>query len=143
MRKIILLAVVLLATAIVPSLASAAPGDVKGPPCADVVSGRLFYTANKQATAIIDLAAPSCAYISYTLVVLDEATDTQPLASFSLKGDGTTQLNISGTVTDDDSTICVYVTTSVGNGHHVFDRAPDQGCVELTAGGAPPGFDFS
>ena len=142
-KKKILLAAVLLVTAIVPSLAGAAPDDVKGPACADAVSGRLFYTADKQARTIFEVAAPSCAFVTYSLVVFDEEGDTEPLIVFSEKGDGSGQLDIGGTVPDTDSTICVYVETSVGNGNHVFDRAPDAGCVELEAGGDPAGYEFN
>jgi hypothetical protein len=150
-KKIMLLAVVALVTAIVPSLAGAVgSGDVKGPACADVIFGDPFYgsptdAADRNANARINLAAPSCTFITYTLVVLDEATGSE-LARIEQTGDGESSLLLlSGPSGDaDDDTICVYVETSVGGGKHVFDRGPDNGCRELLRGGGSPGLsDFS
>ena len=141
MKKLILLAAVALVTAIVPSLAGAVGNDVKGPACADIIGGDVFYPSS--AGARLDLAAPSCAYVTYTLVVLDEEGG-QELTRIEESGDGTAQILLSGQSTDNDSTICVYVETSVGGGKHVFDRAKDTGCITLELGGSPPGLgDFS
>ncbi len=145
LRKILGITVIALAMALVPSFASAALDDVNGPACADVIYPTdVQYTADKRAQAIVALAAASCKHVTYTLVVLDDTTTPTELARFSVAGDGSTQLFIDGQVQDDDNVVCAYLTTSVGNGHHVFDRAPDTGCsTDLTAGGSPGFSDFN
>lgn len=114
--------------------------DVKGPACADIVAGDGFNTGGS-VQFMLSVAAPSCAPVTYTMYVLDEPGDVTPLATAKLSGDGSTDLLFSIAVTDDDDTVCVYSTTSIGR--HVFDRAPDSGCVTLTVGSGPPGQDYS
>ena len=140
-KKTILLAVVALVTAIVPSLAGAADNDVNGPKCADVTSGSLFYTGANNARAILNLAGPSCSFVTYTLVVLDSEGGAE-LARVALNGDGTPQIRLATIVSGDaDNTICAYVETSVGK--HVFDRGPDEGCGVLTLDPSAPGYGFN
>ncbi len=138
MAGFLLAAAVVLAT----TSAGAVPGDtdVRGPRCADIVDGAGFYDGT-EVNFRETLAAPSCKQVTYTLYVLDEPGDTTPLATASQTGDGTsTNVFFRVAVADDDSTVCVYGTTSIGG--KIFDRAPDTGCVTLAVGGGAPAGRF-
>lgn len=114
--------------------------DAKGPACADIVAGDGFNTG-ESVQFMLSVAAPSCAQVTYTMYVLDEPGDATPIATATLSGDRSTDLFFTIPISDDDDTVCVYSTTSIGK--HVFDRAPDSGCVTLTVGSGPPGQDYS
>ncbi len=142
-RKLRIAGLVLgMSTIITAAPAAAAPtdSDVRGPRCADIVDGAGFYDGTTVFFRIT-LAASGCRQVTYNLYVLDEAGSTTVLASSAQRGDGTsTQLFYAVPVTDDDSTVCVYATTTIGR--KVFDRAPDDGCADLTINGSPPGRGF-
>ena len=84
--------------------------------------------------------------MTYTLWVVDSASDSTPVSSASMRGDGTVlspgldvvtvQAGVSAA--DQDGEVCLYATTSLGR--HVFDWAPDAdltpNCVELVPGGS-------
>lgn len=108
--------------------------DVRGPRCADIVDGSGVYDGSTVNFRITTEAA-SCRAVTYTLYVLDEEGGAL-LASQSKRGTGNNQVFFNVSVSDPDETVCVYATTSVGR--HVFDRAPDSGCVDLTVGAGPP-----
>lgn len=124
----------------------AAPGvdaignDVKGPACADIIRGDGITTGTSLEFRIT-LAAPSCTQVTYTTYVLDDREDTTLLASSSLNGNGSTDLVFSVPFVDDDDTVCIYITSSIGK--HVFDRAPDAFCASLTVDAGSPGQDYS
>ena len=150
MARRVVAAIALAALMAVPATAVAGPGgDVRGPRCADIVpdnpeavSEAGYDGETQQVDAIMATAGPSCRFITYTLYVLDEAGDSTPIATMSVRGDGTNSyvtffgVDVSE---NDDTIVCVYVTTSVGRGRHVFDRAPDTGCIELSSAGISPG----
>lgn len=143
-RKFAGLALVVVATAVgLPSLAGAAPDDVQGPACADVIDGGGAY-AGSDLSFVILVAAPSCKNVTYTVIALDSAGDTTVVGTASKTGDGhPDQVVLRAPITDDDNNICVYVVTTAGHGPHVFDRAPDEGCLNLDkdAGGGLGGMN--
>ena len=131
------------ATVVALSPLSAAPasavGDVKGPRCADITDGAGFYNGTS-VNLRLTLAAPSCRAVTYTLYVLNADGTTELATAEATRTDGTFVFfdNVASNTTD--STVCVYATTSVGR--HVFDRAPDSGCVPLTVNGGAPAQSF-
>jgi hypothetical protein len=137
-RVLVLIAGIAAFAATVSPTAGSAPStsDVSGPACADVVQNNATATSAGfyDATGVhfrVALAAPSCKYVTYTLYVLDASGTTQ-LDSTSIQGNGTDDtlfLDAAGS----GASVCVYLTTSVGN--HVFDRAPDSGCGVLALDG--------
>jgi hypothetical protein len=149
MRKILALALVAIGIAVgLPALSGAAPEDVKGPGCLDIVDGLGGYTTTGRVTVQLFLAAPSCKQFTYTLYVTD--LEGRVLTSFATKGEGLvdgTDFPIVLSTTEDPvvSTVCLYTTTSAGQ--HVFDRGPDtdfladdqlcpQGSADFVRGGA-------
>jgi hypothetical protein len=143
------LALVLLALTAVAPVATA--DDAKGPACTDIVptdAGGTTTTSGNYTNATgtptlffrLVTAVPSCRQVTYTVYVLDENGDTTPLTSASQTGTGGV-LTFQIPITDDDTTICVYVTSSIGN--RVFDRAPNEGCVPFQLDSqTPPGNFF-
>ena len=146
-------AIVALATLVFAGLGSAAPDENVKPRCADIIggSGGYFPGEPPEVEFTVRLAEPSCSNVAYTIVVLDDATNTTPLATATQQGDGTSTslLFTINEVANDDDTICVYATTSKAkkNGGvkegKLYDRAPDTGCLEITAGVGPGGSDFN
>ena len=121
-------------------------GDVNGPKCADILGGAVGYGADTLGAAL-ELAAPSCQGVTYSVVALDQAGGPV-IGSASITGDGSDQAILRTAIIDDDDSICVYVASTAGRGPHVFDRGPDadaaNDCVTITEGGGAPGFqDFS
>ena len=121
--------------------ASADHGDVAGKACADMVNVDFGYDAAKVATARITTVEPSCKGITYTLhVVVDPGDSNTAIVTTSTRGNGTTAVPVlTTTITDDDSIVCAYVTSSRGGpegAFQAFDRVPNAlGCTELVAGG--------
>jgi hypothetical protein len=145
-KTVVLLAIASLVLA-TPSVA--ADNDVNGPACVDIVTqapsgARSFgsYSASGVVTVGVALAAPACSQFEYTVTVLTvEGEQTLELVNANTAGD---LLIFQGTVNPEtNSTVCVYATTSVGDGRHVFDRAPDTGCVTITKSTSPGFGDFS
>ena len=140
MKKFIALALLVGAVLVLPTMATGAADDANGPPCVDVNGGSALYTAGTLSLTA-DLGAGPCKYVTYTLYVYDtNAAGEEPLATsstFALLGDTTIGF---AAVADDDGVVCVAMTTSIGK--HVFDRAPDAGCINVSS--TPPGFgDFT
>ncbi|SRR6266511_839660 len=147
MTRIVLVGIAALALAAgLPSVAGAfGQGDVAGPTCADVVSGDGNYLSSGAVNVSVELAAPSCSYVTYTIYVLDASGTTQ-LGSQSTSGNGTDgTLQLTATVDPSNPAVCVYATTSVGR--HVFDRAPDSdlplNCVLIVQNSPPAWGSFS
>jgi hypothetical protein len=102
--------------------------DLPGAACADIVGGAGSYDGTTLRVTI-STAKPSCPGLTYTLYVLDGPTAPDPLAliaSQSLHGTRSTELPFS--LPSGSPQICVFATTSSEG--HIFDRAPDVGCVE-------------
>jgi hypothetical protein len=113
--------------------------DTQGPACADIVFGDGGYTLLTTPPSLqwrFDLAAPSCASVTYTLYIYD-STGTTLLATQTVSGisDETSlsfNQNFSGANGEpaaDPNGVCLVGTTSLGR--HVADRAPDTGCLPL------------
>jgi len=114
----------------------AAPGalaDVRGPACADIVGGAFTYEEGI-VSGSMTLAAPACRQVSYTLHVIHQESGVTKTTSLegTLNPAAPNRVFFNGAVADDDGTVCVYATSSIGR--HVFDRAPDEGCVEVSEG---------
>ena len=130
MRRFIALALLVGAVLVLPTMAGAGDADVKGPPCADVVFG-----SGSTGGLVADLAAAPCPFVSYTLDVYSDPTETTLLRTVTpdplFVGDPTSIGFLVGG--DTDGLVCVRLTTSVGGGKHVFDSAPDADapCAEV------------
>lgn len=140
-RTLVLAPALALVLATPAGAAPASDTDVRGPACADITDGAGVFDGS-DVNFRLTLAAPSCRSVTYNLVVLDEDGDTTPIATATASGDGSSNQVFFTDVaaSDPDGTVCVYATTRVGN--HVFDRAPDEGCMELTVDGPPSGQKF-
>ena len=147
MKKLLVISVVALALAATAASAPAAVDDVNGPACADITDTSWLYSADGSAATVdIELGTASCPSVTYTLWVVDSASDSTPVSSASMRGDGTALSPGLDVVTvqagvpaaDQDGEVCLYATTSLGR--HVFDWAPDAdltpNCVELVPGGS-------
>lgn len=134
---------------VLPVGAGAVVDDVKGPACADILVNNEHATSvvshnttTGTATARIALAAPQCSYVTYTVNIYTDASATTLISSCSVKGTTTSPgctleesgsadvLRFSFTAIDTDSVVCASMTTSIGG--HVFDNAPDTGCIEIS-----------
>ncbi len=139
MKRVALALAVLLVAGLAAGVALAAPNDVRGPKCADIIDGDPYYSGTT-AGAYIYLAAASCKNITYTLYVLDEESGN--IYTTSMVGDGSSTagqfiLELSTAVTSDaDGNVCIWAETS--NKGRVLDRAPDEGCIPVRKD-TPPG----
>ena len=87
----------------------------------------------------VETASASCRGFTYSLYVTDVSCPEEfgpcldgvaPLvASQVARGNRTTEvaLSVEAASSDGDDRVCLYVTSSAGR--HVFDRAPDSGCM--------------
>jgi hypothetical protein len=86
------------------------------------------------------IVAPACKNITYSLVILDNADSTTPLATLTGTpvGDNTV-IQFSTTLADTaDHNVCVYGTTS-SNGNRVFDVGAPTGQTCLVVDQSPSG----
>jgi hypothetical protein len=122
--------------------------------CVDITGANLVYSGatNPDGTTTTGsvggsarLELPACQGVMYTVNVLDEATSTDALASdvATVSANPTTVTFATPTFTASDSDVCIYVTSTAGAGPHLFDRAPDTGCIPhlINTGGGETGFD--
>jgi hypothetical protein len=123
--------------------------DAVRPDCANIVSTNVGYqTMNGMptVTAFVRTVAPSCRGVTYSLnVVVDPDNFFSQVVTTSRRGNGggdvpddATLLRLSTQVQDDDSTVCVFVTTSRGGAegtNQPLDRDPDTGCSVFTLDG--------
>jgi hypothetical protein len=153
MRKLLVAiwAVGLLAT----SAAHASHEEFNRGECVDITGANLVYlgttnpdgtTTTGRVTGSATLELPACQGVMYTVNVLDEATSTDALASdvaTVVSANPTTVTFATATFTASDSDVCIYVTSTAGAGPHLFDRAPDTGCIPhlINTGGGETGFD--
>ena len=158
MKKLFALPVAVLALLV----AGTATSTAAEPPealaaCADIVEVDLGYTqagvVGANLLSFTNGLSPRCRAITYTLyVVVDDFTvvnnvgvldaDAEPL-TFTSRTHGTFDFEtgavelVSDPIADDDATVCVYLTASIGQ--TVFDRIPDEGCAPLLRGGTGGG----
>jgi hypothetical protein len=126
-------------------------GDTRGgPACADIVGGQPGYVVSEEIApgpnavfAFVDYAAPTCANVDYTLVVLYRSGGRWALKYTTMKGDGTTSLAlvITDVVVDPaaDGSQSVCMSTFTSRGLRLYDAAPDRGCSEVASEGSPGG----
>ena len=135
-----------------PAIGAPPEGKGGGPACAEIVSIGGSYTpapgGNRPLVSqwqgvvspVMTVAAPSCKAMTYTVYILDNELVHTVLGSPSVQGDGSTTIDFGDTVVTQesgDANVCVYATSSVGNGHHVFDRRPAEGCVTVEENDSP------
>jgi hypothetical protein len=138
MRRLLVVAAATLAAAgTLAATAIALENDVeKG--CVDVVSGSFAYRVDSVVGGSVTVREEACKGGKYILFVLEESTDTEPLAT--AKGEITAAPNVvridTAPITTADTDVCVYVEARQGKNR---DRAPDSGCVELIKEGSPGG----
>src|SRR5215218_10036503 len=138
-KKLFALPLVVAAVALGVSAAwAAAPTE---PPaslaCLDIEGGTGFSWDGTTIGGSITLVEAACKQATYTLVVLDEAGGAELTTLTGTAGpSGTTVVTFNGTVTDDDSTVCVYATSSIGG--RVFDVGAPSGqqCLLVNSGSA-------
>ena len=137
----------LLAAALVFSVSAAWGAAPTEPPaslaCLDINGGTGFSWDGTTLTGSITLSAPACKQGVYTLYVLDQAGDTTPLTSAQGTPVGAGDvIMFSLLVSDQDGTVCVYATSSIGG--RVFDvGAPDgQQCLVVDTTGSSGGTPF-
>lgn len=119
---------------------ASAYGDAKGPPCADIDPEGTSVTYSSDGTTVgarVVTSAPSCASITYTLHITNEAG--QELYSVSSAGTGYVDPSWGPSVFLEHTytgtgpaTIYVYLTSSRGD--RLVDRGPDAGQLSLTPG---------
>jgi hypothetical protein len=84
------------------------------------------------------LVAPACKYATYSLVILDNADSTTPLATLTgTPGPDGTLILFNTTLADTaDHDVCVYGTSSIGG--HVFDVGAPTGqtCLVVNQSGS-------
>ena len=147
-KRTAVLAALMGAVAIVlglPTVASTAAPDVRGPKCADIQLVGLSYTGTLGGTAtvqgtLVTPQAPSCQGAVYTVYA-----GTQ---SLTFTGDATTDAfgPFTFTVQNAPSTICVYATSQLNANAVAADTAPDTACSDpstylvLNGGGGASGF---
>jgi hypothetical protein len=137
-----------LTAALVVGAATASAASPTEPPaslaCLDINGGTGFTWDGATLSGSITLSAPACKQGTYSLIVLDDATSTTPLATLSgTPGPSGTQVVLfNGQVTDDDTQVCVYATSAIGG--RIFDvGAPDQQrCLGVDQSGSSPGTPF-
>ena len=131
-----------------PTVASTAPPDVRGPKCADIQIVSLSYSGTPGGTAtvqgvLITPQVPSCRGAVYTVYVVDGGTQT-----ITYTGDAETQAfePFTFTVENAPSTICLYATSQLNANAVPADTAPDTACSDpdtllvLNGGGGASGF---
>jgi hypothetical protein len=130
-------------------LAAVSAGAESGPRCADITAETHTYRGGGTAqneppysfAMELLVADPACKQIVYG-VFIEQDPGSTPTAVPRTGTSETGNPQFQTTVTDDDPTICVFA-TAASKGGHVHDRAPDTGCLELTAPttGAGGGFN--
>jgi len=143
MKRLLAVPFVALGLLGVTGVALADHGDFSKPLCADIVDADTGYTLEHIATSNITTNVPSCKGVTYSVVI--EVDPSTPVLTFSSRGNGDSTslgrglVTVRGTITDDDNSICVYVTSSRGGSggtNQQFDRFPDAGCVTIVAPGS-------
>src|SRR5687767_2040151 len=118
MTRLIALVGVALAAGVVAMTAVAAPNDVRGPDCVDVINGSFIYNADGTVTGNVTVDASACRQATYTLYVLEESVDTAPIATDEGEANNPFALDrvFFGTeaLSTNDSDVCVYVEATIG-----------------------------
>src|SRR5512132_3031542 len=130
MHRLLVLALLAigLTTVLAPTATPAAPGDAKGPACANITNGDGGYGFDGVLDFTVFLQSPACSFVDYSFFVTD--TNGAPITSTTTADANCTPdtdggclhyvLNLGSTAPD---TICVYATTTIQG--HLADRAPN------------------
>jgi hypothetical protein len=150
-RRLLMLAAAAGATAVLATAAGAArvivDDVVNGPICADLGTNPFSHYDGQTLTFLLGTATteavpvnPTCNRVKYTLYVLDERTDTVPIATKTVHGDWNSPtpglLTYTIPVSDDDGIVWAYAETRIRTGP-VLDRAPDLFSVDIAVNGVP------
>lgn len=140
MKRLLVLALVLLGTSIVATPAASPAGDAKGPPCANITSGDGGYSSVGGIDFTVFLQAPACSFITYSFFVTDTSGNAiTPVPALQdsdciPETDGGCVHFVYTLPSGSPSTVCVYATTKIHG--HLADRAPnppaDQLCPALS-----------
>jgi hypothetical protein len=135
-------------TALVVAVSPANTGKIDdthgGPVCADIInnSGISDYSSGTM-TFVIGTVAPSCRGLSYTVYAYDDTFHDVLLGTGSARGNKTAQEDGSGYVivtvpieTAKATTEASFCIVATSGGNHVFDRAPDTGCISFPTEGS-------
>ena len=132
--------VVLLAAVAIPIGAAACEPPPGSPPCTNIVGGGGFYDGTTVLFSM-DLEANPCPDVKYRLFV-DDSDGGARLAQATYRGTNqSSRVDFAVAVADDDPTVCVWARTIASDGTKL-DRAPDTGCLEMTAGEDPAARPF-
>jgi hypothetical protein len=126
MKRALILATLVAAMAMVAVQPAAPAGDTRGPACANIIDGSIFYSEGV-ITADVFLAKPACSSVTYTFTVYDTsggllATTTTYTPCDPDPGVPCIHFNIPLDA-NAPSLVCVAGDTRLGG--HVADRAPD------------------
>lgn len=145
MKRVV--ALLVLTTALVVGAATASAAAPTEPPaslaCLNIEGGVGFSWDGTTLSGSITLAAPACKQATYTLVILDDASSTTPLATATGTPAGAGDVILFNTaVADPDGTVCVYATSSIGG--HIFDVGAPEGltCIDVDDTGSSPATSF-
>lgn len=150
MRKsVIAVTVALVGMLVAAPAATAAPGDSDtGRACADIDGARVNYQSlpvenpvptGAEVLADVDLRAPACKGVNYTMAVYSGTTESgDPVTTSGVPVPQTNagkpgvqfQTAVPWFSLTPPDFVCVVLTTSKSNGG-VIDRAPDAGCIAL------------
>ncbi len=142
MKRLILIASLVLGLGLVaaPVATPAAPGDAKGPPCGNITNGDGSYTGTLGETGTVDfiiqLQAPACSFVGYSLVVTDTTGNPIPAASPSqddvctVEGPGGGCVHFTYSIAASPATVCIYATTAIQG--HIVDSAPNASATDCT-----------
>lgn len=141
MKRLPIFVVAILAAAVASGTAVADHGDVTRPVCADIQIADFGYTLAGVVSVDIQTVEPSCRGVTYSLnVIVDPGDPASEVVTVSSRGNGTSLVQLSTAVVDDDNIVCAYVTSSRGGQegtNTLFDAAPNApACVELALGGS-------
>jgi hypothetical protein len=126
----------------------AAPGD-SCPPCGNITNGDGSYTGIPGETGTVDfiiqLQAPACLFVNYSLVVTDTtgnrfrrpARVRTAVCTAEASGGGCVHFTYSIAGTPDP--VCIYTTTAIND--HVVDHAPN--VSDLSCTGPEPSISIS
>jgi hypothetical protein len=140
-KRLILIASLVLGLGLVaaPVATPAAPGDAKGPACGNITDGDGSYTGTLDGAGTVDfiiqLQAPACSFVSYSLVVTD--TTGNPIPAASPSQDAVCSVGGSGgcvhftyPIASSPAKVCIYATTAIQG--HIVDSAPNASATDCT-----------
>lgn len=131
MRRALILAAVVAAIAVVEVHPAVSAGDTRGPACANITDGSIFYPSSTGViTADVFLAKPACSSVTYTFTVYDTtsgdviASPPTYTACTPAPGGGCIEFTVD-LGTSGPAAVCVSGDTLIHG--HLADHAPDTG----------------